>query len=656
MFSLTSKLAVSNLIKNRKLYVPFACATIIATAILYIFVALAYSPRLEESYGGAPARAVLQFGIWVIQLAVLILVVYANSFVMKNRSRELGLYSILGMERQHLLIMTFVELFLFFLGTVGIGLGFGLLLDKLLFALLLKIMAMPVVIVSVFQWSSVRTTLATLGVIFLVIVGINSLRLFRYSSLALLKEKKAGEKKGRFLGVQTVLGLFLLGIAYFIALTVTKPVVAIPYFFLAVLLVIAASYLLFNAGTITFLQWLKERKSYYAQPTHMISVSNLTARMRKNAAGLATISIVSTMLLVTLTGSISIFVGQKDYMDTLYPHDYNIVHYDAPKEQTQLSLDLVKESAKKADLANPQFTSIFYKQIGLKEMSDNHLSVGGELNGDNDFEAMIVAVSESDYQDWTGETTSLADDEVLVFGQGVTLDSSKPLVFNQKDWTIKTLSSKDILQGKLNNESKIYFGHSLVLVVKDLDSLGEGFRDIHYISVDSKDKENQAFLEELALHREESSLLGVSVRAEIERESRSLVGTLLFIGVFLSVVFLLGAVVVIYYKQISEGYEDRENFVILQKVGLDEKVTKATIRRQILTVFFLPLFFAFLHLAAAFKMIRLIVATLGATNTVLLAQTTVIICLIFFVVYVLVFWLTSKSYQAIVSRSFLSQM
>ena len=312
MFKLTNKLALSNLVKNRSLYYPFALATIVATAILYSFVSLAYSPNLESTYGGSAARTTLQFGIWVIQIAVLILVTYANSFVMKNRSKELGVYSILGMEKHQLLLMTFFELFYFALVTVGLGLGLGLVLDKLLFAVLLKFMGLKVVIASTFQWLNVFTVLVSLSVAFAIILLLNSIRLLRYSSLHLMREKKAGEKKGRFLGLQTFLGLGLLAMAYYIALTVEKPVAAILNFFIAVLMVVLATYLLFNAGTITLLQFLKKRKRYYYKTQNFISVSNLISRMRKNAAGLATISILSTMLLVTLVGSLNIYVGGKD--------------------------------------------------------------------------------------------------------------------------------------------------------------------------------------------------------------------------------------------------------------------------------------------------------------------------------------------------------
>ena len=221
MFKLTSKLALSNLIKNRSLYYPFVLSTIVATAILYSFISLTYSSNMETTYGGTAARMTLQFGIWVIQIAVLILVTYANSFVMKNRSKELGIYSILGMEKRHLLTMTFIELCLLYTGVVGLGIICGMLLDKLLYALLLKFMGMPVVLTSTFQWSNIWLTLVSLGLAFAVILFLNSIRLLRYSSLNLMREKKAGEKRGKFLGLQTLLGVILMGVAYYIALIIS---------------------------------------------------------------------------------------------------------------------------------------------------------------------------------------------------------------------------------------------------------------------------------------------------------------------------------------------------------------------------------------------------------------------------------------------------
>ena len=658
MFKLTNKLAVSNLIKNRSLYYPFALATIVATAILYSFVSLAYSPNLEASYGGSAARMTLQFGIWVVQIAVLILITYANSFVMKNRSRELGLYSILGMEKRHMLLMTFFEMLYFFLVTVGLGIGLGLLLDKLLFAVLLKFMGMKVVIASTFQWLNVLTVLASLGVAFALILFLNSTRLLRYSSLHLMREKKAGEKKGRFLGLQTLVGLGLLAAAYYIALTVDKPVSAIATFFIAVLMVIFATYLLFNAGTITLLQFLKRRKKYYYKTQNFISVSNLIFRMRKNAAGLATISILSTMLLVTLVGSINIYVGGKDYLTTLYPKDYNIMVTSAKTDKNAAILQAVKEVAREKGLTDAKYEDYSYQFSMISKINGNQLTIAETTEGLSVEEtqkmiAPFLVISRQEYEKMTGKKVDLADNEALLYAKNLRINQKQALTINGKSWNIKEHLTTDFAHGKIVNPSGMVSQKNMYMVVNNPSQVGLKSFYTYYIGIQSSNKQvdlQESIFNALQQQGQESGNISLSERYRIEKDYQGVIGTLLFIGIFLSTIFLLGTVLVIYYKQISEGYEDREGFIVLQKVGLDEKQTKATIRKQIITVFFLPLLFAFLHIAVAFHMLQLIVALLGATNIPLLIQTTITTCGVFLLVYILVFVMTSRSYQKIVAQ------
>lgn len=658
MFKLTNKLAVSNLIKNRSLYYPFALATIVATAILYSFVSLAYSPNLEASYGGSAARMTLQFGIWVVQIAVLILITYANSFVMKNRSRELGLYSILGMEKRHMLLMTFFEMLYFFLVTVGLGIGLGLLLDKLLFAVLLKFMGMKVVIASTFQWSNIFTVLASLGVAFALILFLNSTRLLRYSSLHLMREKKAGEKKGRFLGLQTLVGLGLLTAAYYIALTVDKPVSAIATFFIAVLMVIFATYLLFNAGTITLLQFLKRRKKYYYKTQNFISVSNLISRMRKNATGLATISILSTMLLVTLVGSINIYVGGKDYLTTLYPKDYNIMITNAKTDRNAAFLQTIKEVAQEKGLTDAKYEDYSYQFSMISKINGNQLTIAETTDGLSVEEtqkmiALFLVISRQEYEKMTGKKVDLADNEALLYAKNLRINQKQALTINGKSWNIKEHLTTDFAHGKIVNPSGMVSQKNMYMVVNNPSQVGLKSFYTYYIGIQSSNKQvdlQESIFNALQQQGQESGNISLSERYRIEKDYQGVIGTLLFIGIFLSTIFLLGTVLVIYYKQISEGYEDREGFIVLQKVGLDEKQTKATIRKQIITVFFLPLLFAFLHIAVAFHMLQLIVALLGATNIPLLIQTTITTCGVFLLVYILVFVMTSRSYQKIVAQ------
>ena len=667
MFKLTSKLALSNLKQNRKLYYPFAIAVILTTMILYSFIALSSTPHLEDSYGGGAARTVLGFGSFVVQLVVIILVAYANGYVMKNRSKELGLYSVLGMEKKHLLIMTLWELLFFYVLTVGVGLGLGLLFDRLIFALLLKCMGLPVVIQSTFQLGAVLDTLLGLALAFGLILLLNSFRLLRYSSLHLMQQKKAGEKKGRFLLVQTFLGLGLLGIAFYIALTVERPVAAVQGFFIAVILVILATYLLFNAGSITFLRCLKGRKSYYYKPENFISVSNLIARMRKNAAGLATISILSTMVLVTLTGSLNIFIGGHNYLDTVYPSDYmiSVGHMTSDAETEPVIKDVqaqIKKTADATNLSDYQVVQTTYWSAETRKIDGKVLEVndqstpatGQELKA----EGVVNFFDQATYEQLTGQKVVLGENEILAYGYQYPGRLDSKLEINGKTFTIKQKLDSNFIQGKIPQIELFQHQMGLHLVLPDLNQLGLKVDKNLEFSITAKNKENQDFISSLIkelystdkMSQYGATLFGGYERYSIEKEWRESAGTLLFIGIFLSVIFLLATVLVIYYKQISEGYEDRENFVILQQVGLDQKQTSTTIRKQILTVFFLPLFFSFLYLGVAYKMIAKIVAILGATNAGLVLQTTLSICAVFFISYVLVFLLTSRSYRKIVVR------
>lgn len=385
--------------------------------------------------------------------------------------------------------------------------------------------------------------------------------------------------------------------------------------------------------------------------------------MRKNAAGLATISILSTMLLVTLVGTINIYVGGKDYIDTLYPKDYNVtVSLPDTVDRNEPLLEKVKQIAQETGLKNPTYSDYLYQTSMLSEVAGNEVTVGDRnfMQAPQSFSKAVgsfILISRQDYEKMTGERLDLANGETLIYGRNLSLDKHQPLRINGKDWKIKRISSQDFTHGHLPNGNIMAGGAMLNMVVNDIKEVGLDVLHEYYIGISSKMKSNKEFSDKVqkAVTEEMDRLQvgGYTVsfdKKAAEQNQKQVTGTLLFIGLFLSVIFLLGAVLVIYYKQISEGYEDRYGFIILQKVGLDEKQTKRTIRKQIVTVFFLPLIFAFCHVAAAFHMLSLIVALLGVTNTPLLIQTTIITCSVFLLAYILVFLLTSRSYRKIVTR------
>lgn len=660
MLRLTSKLALSNLIKNRKLYYPFALATCLSIAISYIFFSLTFNPNLIKMTGASAISMVLSLGMVIVSITTSIIVFYANSFVFKNRSKELGLYSVLGLNKSHLFVMVVIELLVFGLVTLILGLGIGLLFDQLIYALLLKIIAMKVVLASTFQPAVVIAVAVFYAFVFFCLMISNGLRLRKLDALQLVKEKNSGEKKSRFLFLQTVLGLASLTYGYFLALGVTNPLSAIFTFFVAVLFVILGTYLLFNAGTTVFLQFLKKRNSYYYQPNNMISVSNLIFRMKKNAVGLATIAILSTMVLVTLSGGANIYAGG-DYMQkAMFPHDFSIQGKGVTGEQMD---QVLTEFVNEQQLPVTKKVIYPYYTMGVKNRVGNQLDI---FDANQKFvtpNTYILAVSEADYQSMTGKTLNLGDDEVALYQQGVKLDSKQDLQLAGQTFKIKEVLKEDFIFGNLPDQMNMIIPEKIYMVLKNPSQVFSALMDKYAVNLDyygglntklsTEEQRNlrDAYQEKLYLFKQtlpENQAVNGSATAFDKQEIKGMLGGMFFIGIFLSIVFMLGTILIIYYKQISEGYEDRDRFVILQKVGLDEKQIRQTIRKQILIVFFLPLAFAFIHLTFAYHMLSLILSALGVLNSVLMLAVTLGVCAIFFISYVIVFMITSRSYRTIV--------
>ena len=661
MFRLTNKLAISNLIKNRKLYYPFALAVLLAVTISYLFYSLTFNPKMVEMRGGSSIQFTLQLGLIVVTLASAIIVLYANSFVMKNRSKELGIYGMLGLEKRHLISMTFKELLIFGLVTVTAGIGIGALFDNLIFALLLKLSKMKVELVATFQWSVVLSILLVFGFIFLVIVFLNAIRIIRMDALQLSREKAKGEKKGRFLVFQTILGLLSLGSGYYLAQSVTNALLAISTFFLAVILVILGTYLLFNAGITVFLKMLKKNKKYYYKPNNLISVSNLIFRMKKNAVGLATIAILSTMVLVTMSAATSIYNGSENIKKLLYPHDMSISGQNVEVEDLD---QLLTQYAKEKNLTISTKDVLSYASFGLSSQDGTKLTAFEKGQNNVMPKTVFLVFDQKDYEKMTGQKLNLTNNEVGLFAKNDGLKGQKAFSLNNQNYTIKEAIQQDFLRDHVANQYVLLISDYNYLVVSNLQDFLDKYQDSAiytqlYGGMDvTASKEEQlklsddfdAYVNNFShnLKNEDGMVYGANIASESTVEMNALFGGVLFIGIFLSIIFMVGTVLVIYYKQISEGYEDRERFVILQKVGLDQKQIKQTINKQVLTVFFLPLAFAFLHLAFAYHMLSLILKVVGVVDSAMMLSVTLSICGIFALVYVLIFMITSRSYRKIV--------
>ncbi|ORO40508.1 peptide ABC transporter permease [Streptococcus oralis subsp. tigurinus] len=660
MFRLTNKLAVSNLIKNRKLYYPFALAVLLAVTITYLFYSLSLNPNIGKIRGGETISMTLALGMVVVTIASGIIVLYANSFVMKNRSKELGVYGMLGLEKRHLISMVFKELLIFGSLTLTAGLGLGALFDKLIFALLLKLMKMKVELVSTFQPIVFILVLIVFGAIFLGLIFINAFRIARMNALQLSREKASGEKKGRFLGLQTILGLISLGAGYYLAVTVENPLSAVLIFFVAVLLVILGTYLLFNAGITVFLQILKKNKRYYYQPNNMISVSNLIFRMKKNAVGLATIAILSTMVLVTMSAATSIFKGSETFKKVMNPHDFGITGQNVEKEDINKLLD---QYASDKGLTVTKKEVLTYSNFGVANQEGTKLTIFEKGQNRVQPKTIFMVFDQKDYENMTGQKLALSGKEVGLFTKNKELQGQKELTLNDQTYTIKEEIKKDFILEHVPNQYNILTSDYNYLVVPDLKAFLDQYPNSsifnqYYggMNVTASEEEQLKIADDYSkfvnnfnreLNKEGSYVYGSNL-ADSSAQVSALFGGVFFIGIFLSIIFMVGTVLVIYYKQISEGYEDRERFIILQKVGLDQKQIKQTINKQVLTVFFLPLLFAFLHLAFAYHMLSLILKVIGVLDATMMLTVTLSICAIFLIVYVLIFMITSRSYRKIV--------
>ncbi|MFS9160993.1 FtsX-like permease family protein [Streptococcus oralis] len=660
MFRLTNKLAVSNLIKNRKLYYPFALAVLLAVTITYLFYSLSLNPNIGKIRGGETISMTLALGMVVVTIASGIIVLYANSFVMKNRSKELGVYGMLGLEKRHLISMVFKELLIFGSLTLTAGLGLGALFDKLIFALLLKLMKMKVELVSTFQPIVFILVLIVFGAIFLGLIFINAFRIARMNALQLSREKASGEKKGRFLGLQTILGLISLGAGYYLAVTVENPLSAVLIFFVAVLLVILGTYLLFNAGITVFLQILKKNKHYYYQPNNMISVSNLIFRMKKNAVGLATIAILSTMVLVTMSAATSIFKGSETFKKVMNPHDFGITGQNVEKEDINKLLD---QYASDKGLTVTKKEVLTYSNFGVANQGGTKLTIFEKGQNRVQPKTIFMVFDQKDYENMTGQKLALSGKEVGLFTKNKELQGQKELTLNDQTYTIKEEIKKDFILEHVPNQYNILTSDYNYLVVPDLKAFLDQYPNSsifnqYYggMNVTASEEEQLKIADDYSkfvnnfnreLNKEGSYVYGSNL-ADSSAQVSALFGGVFFIGIFLSIIFMVGTVLVIYYKQISEGYEDRERFIILQKVGLDQKQIKQTINKQVLTVFFLPLLFAFLHLAFAYHMLSLILKVIGVLDATMMLTVTLSICAIFLIVYVLIFMITSRSYRKIV--------
>ena len=661
MFKLISSLAVSNLKKNRTLYIPFSIASITMMVITYILMALSTNKTILQSNGGSTVVMALGFGVVIMLLVSTLTMIYANGFVMKNRSKEFGLYSILGLGRSQIQLLQVVEMVLFAVINLIVGLVLGVLFNRLAFALLLKAMRFTVPISYEFQFASVIIIGILFSGIFVFLMILNAIKIRVSRPLELLREKKSGEKTGRFLSIRALIGVAILGYAYYISQSIESPIKALGWFFVAVILVVIATYILFDAGSIALLRFLKNRKTFYYRPINFISVSNLIFRMRKNAMGLASICILSTMVLVTLGTTGSLQFGAQEVINRTSPTDFSFRNmFRNPEETVEYSKEAKQLAAGTASKVTDFYEYSYILTGGNQEgnVLDTNVKKLGALP-----ESMVVLVSVEDYNRNAGENITVKPGE-MVIGEQYT-EKTKPsftqIAVGENTFSIGQVIEVNkfaaglIVNPNITNHS--YIGllneEDMAKVVpyysKDNDA---GYRAYtrHYIALwNTSSQTDDEKKKELEAYQQSDIAGGVDGKIEIAQLLFQFYGSLLFLGILLAIAFSVGAVLVIYYKQVSEGYEDRERYVILKKIGIDQPMIHQSINRQVLIVFFLPLLTAFLHTALSYNMVSKIVFIFGIKGSII-ALTMLAVAVVFMIAYFLVYKITSREYFKIINR------
>ena len=669
------KLSVNGIKKNKKLYLPYLITCICMVMMFYLIDYLAVSPQFAQIKGGDTMQMILGFGSGVIAIFSLILLYYTNSFLIRRRQREFGLYHILGMGKIDLVKIMVFENLIISVVTIAGGIVGGILFSKLGELLAAKILGSNA---GLSMKISVPALVAT-ALLFLAIFALIMLRMivsvYRLKPVELLRSEKTGEKPPKANWIFAVIGLLLLGVAYYLSLTIKDPLAAMVWFMVAVVLVILATYLLFIAGSVAFCKMMQKKKGYYYKTNHFISISSMIYRMKRNGAGLASICILSTMVLVMVSSTTSLYLSMEHGLNLRYPKSVQIEMYTNPEQTEEMKetqngqiVDLVQNVLKEHNQTaeNPEnYRMLTVSGIASKnEIYFNPENAPG-VNGVNTFDhlKMIYALPMEEYNRIMGTNLELASGEAYLYTKDSDFAYDQIMVENSGTWSIKGYLDKMISNG--NDVSNM--NSSLYLVVpglEDIKALEEGnvsgsYEKWYYnFDLSCGDEEQikiQNEIEEkinaLAEQESDSIFFGVSTdsRAASRADYQALYGGLFFLGILLGVVFILGMVLIIYYKQITEGYEDQDRFQILMKVGMTPKEVRQTINSQVMTVFFLPLVVAGIHTAFAFPMIEKMVQLLAFTDRKFLILVTVCSYLVFALFYIIVYLVTSKQYYKIVS-------
>lgn len=660
-----TKLAITNIKNNRQFYFPYLLTGIITVAMFYIMCALESNPGIQSMPGAKDLGLILRLGIGVIGIFAVIFLFYTNSFIIKRRKKELGIYNILGMEKRHIAKILSKEAFFTAIIAIGGGLVTGVLFHKLACMLLYRMIGFNGGITFSFSKKGVMITAILFAIVYLLTYIYDLFQVQLANPIELLQSGNKGEREPKTKAIMAVLGVLCLGTGYFIAITTKNPIKALTLFFVAVILVIIGTYLLFTAGSIALLKILRRNKGYYYQTKHFTSVSGMIYRMKQNAVGLANICILSTMVLVAVSTTVSLYVGIEDIMKERYPNEINIsAYYDtgAPAEDSIAPIveKSVKESGRKIrheeDYLELYFTAI--KDQGQYSLDKEKVKTAGDR-----VSGFVVLTREDCKKKYNEEIPELAENEVALFT--IKKTDMDTLVLENRSYHVKEIKqfqNTEDFETIADMMDEYYY--VIVNDVQDMERLWQLQKDIYQensssisrqvrLDIDGDSEQKKECFENIktALGPEQAKArILIDSRQSNLDEFYQIYGGFLFLGLFLGILFLMITVLIIFYKQISEGYDDKERFSIMEKVGMSNDEVKATIRSQVRTVFFLPILMAAVHVGMAFPMIKRLLSLFGLSNTALFAGCMAGTILVFALIYLLVFLKTSKTYYKIVGE------
>lgn len=669
-----SKFALNNLVKNKKFIIPYVLSAIFTIMSFYILSSLAFGDNLDKLPNGIDAtKQVLSFGIIVIALFSVIFLFYTYSFLVKRRVREFGLYSVLGMTKKQIAKILVLETIFIAVTTIVLGIGLGIIFDKLMLLVLLKLFSAGVSFgFSITPIAIVFSVLLFGGIYFLLLLY-TVIKIARLRIVALLKDENKGEKEPKSRWILAIIGLALIGYGYYTAQTVQNPIKALTVFFFAVVAVIIGTYLVFMAVSITVLKIMKNNKNFYYKPKNFISVSGLLYRMKRNAVGLANICILSTMVLVTMGSTSALYAGMEKSYNERFPRQLMIAGYHSTSDKLKEIENNVKLAAKEAGTEVQDLVS--YNSVPMiGRLIDDKFNFEANLGVDLANVKMIVVLQLKDYNKFANKNKTLESNEIFLHVDKKGEYNNNTISLNGLEYKVKEKLAE--FPGTIGSDSANIIDTYYVIVKDNKEAekiaakLEEKYAELNkqdaakrgisiatgaptvqnYIAFNIKDTTKEAKVIENFKKLEKQSGIEIEGKEENKLTFRGVFASFLFIGVFISFIFVISQVVIMYYKQISEGYEDKGNFEIMRKVGITDKQIKQSIRSQVLLIFFSPLIIATLHTIVAYPFIEKILRLFLITDNSIFLQALAVTIVVFAIFYLIVYAITSKIYYRIIKE------